>query len=100
MPEKLLGAALLGCGGMASHYRAVYAHHPGVAFRLVVDVNAEVAQSVAKELGVARWSTDWRDALAGDIDVADISTPNHLHEEQAVALLNAGKHVIDRKSVV
>jgi predicted dehydrogenase len=82
---------------MASHYRAVYAKHPHTAFRLVVDVNAEVAERVAAELGVARWSTDWREALAQDIDVADISTPNHLHEEQAVALLTAGKHVIIQK---
>ncbi len=97
VPEKLLGIALIGCGGMASHYRAVYAHCPQGTFRLVVDVNAEIAQSVASELGVTRWSTDWREALADDIDVADISTPNHLHEEQAVALLNAGKHVIIQK---
>lgn len=90
---------MIGCGGMASHYRAVYAHYPHAPFRLVVDANAEVAQSVAQELGVARWSTDWREALAEDleIDVVDISTPNHLHEEQAVALLNAGKHVIIQK---
>ncbi len=97
--ENLRGTALIGCGGMASHYRAVYAHYPHAPFRLVVDANAEVAQSVAQELGVARWSTDWREALAEDleIDVVDISTPNHLHEEQAVALLNAGKHVIIQK---
>ena len=97
VPEKLLGIALIGCGGMASHYRAVYAHYPQGTFQLVVDVNAEVAEGVARELGVARWSTDWREALKDDIDVADISTPNHLHEEQAVALLNAGKHVIVQK---
>ena len=97
VPEKLLGVALIGCGGMASHYRGVYAHYPEVAFQLVVDVDADVAQRVAQELGVARWSTDWREALADDIQIADISTPNHLHEEQAVALLLAGKHVIVQK---
>ena len=91
------GTALIGCGGMASHYRGVYAHYPHAPFQLVVDVNAEVAQSVASELGVARWSTDWCEALVDDIEVADISTPNHFHEEQAVALLNAGKHVIIQK---
>jgi predicted dehydrogenase len=97
VPKELLGIALIGCGGMASHYRAVYAHFPHALFQLVVDVNADIAQSVAQELGVARWSTDWREALADDIDVVDISTPNHLHEEQAVALLTAGKHVIIQK---
>ncbi|MBB6049373.1 Gfo/Idh/MocA family protein [Armatimonas rosea] len=97
MLENLRGTALIGCGGMASHYRGVYARYPHAPFQLVVDVAAEVAQRVAAELGVARWSTDWREALADDIDVVDISTPNHLHEEQAVALLEAGKHVILQK---
>lgn len=82
---------------MASHYRAIYAHYPHAPFRLVVDVSAEVAQQVATELGVERWSTDWREALAEDITLADISTPNHLHEEQAVALLQRGKHVLLQK---
>ena len=97
MPEKLLGIALIGCGGMASHYRGVYANRQGVAFQLVVDVESDVARGVARELGVAHWSTDWRDALADTIQLADISTPNHLHEEQAVALLEAGKHVMVQK---
>lgn len=97
VPEHNLGVALIGCGGMATHYRAVYAQHPGVELRLVVDADASVAQSVALELGVARFSTDWREALTNDIALADISTPNHLHEEQAVALLDARKHVILQK---
>ena len=97
VPEKLLGIALIGCGGMASHYRGVYANRQGIAFHLVVDVESDVARRVAQELGVAHWSTDWRDALADTIQIADISTPNHLHEEQAVALLEAGKHVMVQK---
>ena len=82
---------------MATHYRGVYAQHPGVSFRLVVDADAAVAETVARELGVVRHSTDWREALADDIQIADISTPNYLHEEQGVALLEAGKHVIFQK---
>jgi predicted dehydrogenase len=35
--------------------------------------------------------------LADDIDVVDISTPNHLHEPQACAALAAGKHVLLQK---
>lgn len=97
MPEDNLGVALIGCGGMAAHYRAVYARHPGVSLRLVVDQNLSVAESVATELGVPRFSPDWRDALADDIQLADISTPNHLHEEQALGLLGAKKHVILQK---
>lgn len=92
-----LGLALIGCGGMATNYRDNYADLPGTVYRLVVDVNEEVARATAETLHVERFSTNWRDALAPDIDFADISTPNHLHREQAVALLEAGKHVLLQK---
>jgi len=97
VPEENIGVALIGCGGMARHYRAVYAHHPRTRLRLVVDVDAQVAQSAAQELGADRFSTRWQDALTDEIGLVDISTPNHLHAEQAVAALRAGKHVILQK---
>jgi Predicted dehydrogenases and related proteins len=95
--DTALGIALIGAGGMAKHYRDSYVGIPGTEYRLVVDVNPETARDAAESLGVGRWSTDWRDALADDIHIADISTPNHLHTEQAVALLGAGKHVLLQK---
>ncbi|MGC4043736.1 MAG: Gfo/Idh/MocA family oxidoreductase [Armatimonas sp.] len=97
MSNEAAGIALIGCGGMAAHYRATYAHIPGATLRLVVDTNEALAKQVSQELGATRYSTDWRDALAADIQIADISTPNHLHEEPAVALLESGRHVILQK---
>jgi len=51
----------------------------------------------------ARWgwrnhTTRWRE-LAGDaeIDLVDVSTPNDLHAEQSIAMLEAGKHVACEK---
>jgi predicted dehydrogenase len=82
---------------MAANYRQTYASLPSAPLLLVVDINPAVAETVAQELGAARWSVDWRDALVEDIALVDISTPNHLHEEQAVTLLGAGKHVILQK---
>jgi predicted dehydrogenase len=95
--EKEWGIALLGAGGMARNYRNNYRAIPGTRYRLIVDVNAELAAQVAAENGAERWSTDWRETLADDIHIVDISTPNHLHTEPAVALLTAGKHVILQK---
>ena len=91
------GIALLGCGGVAAGYRHRYAQVPNADFRLVVDIDGALAERVARELGVARSSTDWRDALAEDIALVDVSTPNHLHAQQAIALLEAGKHVLIQK---
>jgi predicted dehydrogenase len=53
---------------------------------------------LAGRYGIARTTTDWR-ALAADpeVDAAVIGTPNALHAEQAVAFLEAGKHVLVEK---
>lgn len=92
----MIRVALVGAGGMARHYRAVYASLPQVRWMLAVDPNAQ-ERAACKELGVARTSSRFEDALADDIDMVDISTPNHLHEPQAVAALRAGKHVLLQK---
>jgi predicted dehydrogenase len=81
---------------MASHYRGVYARLPNVQWVLAVDVN-EKELAACRALGAQRTSSNFSDALAADIDMVDISTPNHLHEEQAVAALEAGKHVLLQK---
>src|SRR4029450_7201247 len=48
--------------------------------------------------GIPRITTDWR-ALAADpaVDAVVIGTPNTLHAAQAVAFLEAGKHVLVEK---
>ena len=49
-------------------------------------------------LGYARWTTDWREAVAApEVDVVDIVTPNFLHKEIAMAAIAAGKHVYCEK---
>ncbi|MBC8103965.1 MAG: Gfo/Idh/MocA family oxidoreductase [Cytophagales bacterium] len=92
-----IGIALIGAGGMSASYRDNYAAIPGTKYRLVVDVNEDLARDVAERSRAERWSSNWRDALADDIQVVDISTPNHLHAEQATALLGGGKQVILQK---
>ena len=92
----MLKVALVGAGGMASTYRAVYGKLPNVEWTLAVDIDARQLDD-CKALGAKRVSTRFEDALSADIDVIDISTPNHMHEEQAVAALKAGKHVLLQK---
>ncbi len=48
--------------------------------------------------GWERYATDWR-ILADDpeIELVDIATPNHVHAEPAIAMLEAGKHVACEK---
>ncbi|MCA8968154.1 MAG: Gfo/Idh/MocA family oxidoreductase [Planctomycetes bacterium] len=55
-------------------------------------------ESFAKQWGWTHWTTRWQD-LAEDpeIDLVDIGTPNDVHKEQAIAMLEAGKHVACEK---
>ncbi len=89
--------ALVGCGGVARLYRRIYSQLPNVKAALIVDSDEAEAQRAAAELDATRISANFSDALADGIAVAVISTPNHLHREQAVAALNAGKHVFLQK---
>jgi predicted dehydrogenase len=52
----------------------------------------------AKRWGFARFTDDWRE-IAGDpsIDLVDIGTPNDVHAEQSIAMLEAKKHVACEK---
>lgn len=90
--------ALVGSGGMARSYREVYMKIPGVRWALAVDANEQTLED-CRTLGVERVSQRFEDALADDIDMVDISTPNHLHAEQALAAIKAGKHVILQKPI-
>lgn len=90
--------ALVGCGGMARNYRKNYTLIPDAELALVVDADEETAKQAAQELG-AKWSTDFKEALMPEIDIVDISTPNYLHAEQAIAALNAGKHILLQKPI-
>jgi predicted dehydrogenase len=52
----------------------------------------------ADRWGWRNYSTTWKDVIKNpDINLVDVSTPNYMHAEQAVAALAAGKHVACEK---
>lgn len=52
----------------------------------------------ADRWGWKNYSTAWKDVVKkSEIDLVDISTPNCMHAEQALAALSAGKHVACEK---
>jgi predicted dehydrogenase len=60
--------------------------------------DASELAAFAERWGWSRSTTDWR-ALVADpgVDLVDIGTPNDMHAEQAIAALEAGKHVACEK---
>jgi predicted dehydrogenase len=64
----------------------------------LADVNAPVAAKAARQLGFRRSTGNWRDLLGDpEIQAIDITTPNTLHREMALAAIAAGKHVYCEK---
>ncbi len=56
------------------------------------------AEKAAQEIGCEFWTDDYRELLARrDIDVVDVTTPNHAHAEIVIAAAQAGKHIYCEK---
>ena len=100
-----LRVALIGCGGITEHYLKVYRDLDWVQVVACIDAHLPAAESAAKSLSeqpdfpTPLATTDYPAALTNQVDVVVINTPNHLHHAQAIAALDAGKHVLLQKPV-
>ncbi len=106
MPDKpVLRIGLIGTGFMGKAHVFGFASAPKVfdlPYRLelhtVADITPEAATRAAQELGFAHATADWRSMVENpEIDVIDITAPNALHKEMALAAIAAGKHVYCEK---
>jgi predicted dehydrogenase len=93
-----LNVAFVGCGGMAAHYLAVYRDLDFVRVACAIDINPDNARRAAATLN-AEAASDYAAALADGIDAVIINTPNSQHAPQAIAAIEAGKHVLLQKPV-
>ena len=103
---KTIRVGLVGAGWMGRAHAAAFANaaqtfgdEPGVLkIVAVADVDRAAAERLARSFGAARWTTDWRELIENpDVDVVDITTPNDVHPEIALAAIAAGKHVYCEK---
>jgi predicted dehydrogenase len=71
---------------------------PVPVMHTVVARNATELNEFARRWGWQHTSTDWRSVVSSsEIGLVDIGTPNDVHAEQAIAALEAGKHVACEK---
>jgi predicted dehydrogenase len=96
MPSLRL--SFLGAGEIASRHADGLLAAGGVTLVTVFDPLIERAEALARRSGFERVAREEREALAGgDLDAVLVLTPHHLHAEQAIEALAAGKHVICEK---
>jgi predicted dehydrogenase len=95
---------MIGIGGIARHHVGQLSQIPGVQITAIADPSAEqIAQTVEKfpALKDAYTTSDYRALLArDDVDAVEIATPHTQHFEQAVAAIDANKHVLLEKPMV
>jgi len=104
--RKTLNIGLIGSGFMGQAHadafrRAalLYRNLPAIpVLHTLADATPELAQSAATRFGFAHSTANWRELVNNpEIDVVDITTPNAMHVEMALAAIEAGKHVYCEK---
>ncbi len=86
--------ALAGAGAFGLKHLDALARIDGVEVVAVVSRRLEQAREVAERYGVPAAYTELDDALnRSDVDAVILCTPTQLHAAQALAVMNAGKHV-------
>ena len=86
--------ALAGAGAFGEKHLDGLKNIDGVEIVSIISRRAEQAAAVAEKYGAKHSSTELEDALArDDVDAVILCTPTQMHASQAIAAMNAGKHV-------
>src|SRR6187431_958519 len=86
--------ALAGAGAFGEKHLDGLKNIDGVEIASVISRRAEQAAEVAAKYGAPHSGTELSEALArDDVDAVILCTPTQMHAEQAIACMNAGKHV-------
>jgi 2-hydroxy-4-carboxymuconate semialdehyde hemiacetal dehydrogenase len=86
--------ALAGAGAFGEKHLDGLKNIDGVEITSVISRRAEQAAEVADKYGAKHSGTELSEALArDDVDAVILCTPTQMHAEQAIACMEAGKHV-------
>lgn len=104
-PKPKLRIGLIGTGFMGKAHVFGFASAQKVfdlpmqlELHTVTDVTEAAAARAASDFGFAHATAEWRRVVEDpEIDVVDITAPNALHKEMALAAIAAGKHVYCEK---
>ena len=100
IPVALVGQAFMG-RAHSNAYRQVAAFLDvplAPVLHTVAAKNTDTLPEFAERFGWKRWTGRWQDVAEDpEIQLVDVGTPNHLHREMSVAMLEAGKHVACEK---
>lgn len=93
--------AIVGCGTISQLNVPGYLQHDRCEIAALCDPNRQRAESRAKQWGISpKIYTDYKDVLDDPgVEAVELLTPTHLHTQQIIAGLDAGKHVSCQKPI-
>jgi len=100
MKVGLIGSGFMGQAHVFGFATAQRVFNMPITFEMttMADANLAMAKRAKEAFGFSKATGDWRDLVNDpDIDIIDITAPNALHKEMALAAIAAGKHVYCEK---
>lgn len=99
MNAKKIGVAIHGAGWVAHAHAASWLKNPRAEIVSISDLDPERARQFACEFELdCAVRADLDSVLSdGRVDVVDITSPSHVHAQQAIAAAQAGKHFLVEK---
>jgi 2-hydroxy-4-carboxymuconate semialdehyde hemiacetal dehydrogenase len=89
-----LRVALAGAGAFGVKHLDGIRHIPGIQVTSVIGRELEATREVAAKYGIGHVTNELAESLARpDVDAVILCTPTQMHARQAIACLEAGKHV-------
>jgi 2-hydroxy-4-carboxymuconate semialdehyde hemiacetal dehydrogenase len=86
--------ALAGAGAFGEKHLDGLQNIDGVEVTSITSRTADQAEAAARKYGAGHFGTDLSESLErDDVDAVILCTPTQMHAEQAIACMNAGKHV-------
>jgi predicted dehydrogenase len=90
--------AIVGCGRISDLHQLGYQNRQDASIVALCDTNKALAKKKAKEWGVEKVYTDYRQVLEDkEVDVVELLTPHHLHCPMTIQAAQAGKHISVQK---
>jgi predicted dehydrogenase len=90
--------AIVGCGRISDLHQLGYRGRQDARIVALCDTNITHAKKKAKEWGVDRVYSDYRQVLEDkEVDVVELLTPHHLHCPMTIQAAQAGKHISVQK---
>ncbi len=97
MAQERIGAAVVGVGIWGQNHALVYHDYHRSRLLCVCDQNEQRAREVAERFS-CDYVTDYDEIVRNsEIKIVSIATPDHAHFAPALAMIEAGKHVLIEK---